>query len=299
MDRLITSTPPGGFPLVLDDLRWFLGQVGQSESIYQALDNLLRLFGDNFVVQGIVISGSSPNFQITEGWIILDGELLKVDAQTNIDTATDGFFNKVITFDPAGDKKAQNGSDIRAYQINRGVVSGLTGSLAFGGVRYEDLIIPAIRDRLNSIATQIQSGLIEIATQAETLAGIDPTRALTPFSINTRLPLVQKVVEIGDWDMHFSSPGDGITSVNVAHGLSLAKIRSVDCVIRNDTDNVYFKIDKSVSSDASSEKSHGTIQSITATVVELTILIGGDFDSTAFDTDTGFNRGWITIWHTL
>lgn len=291
MNRLIT-TSVGGYPLVLDDVRFLLGQSAGNQGIYQALNNLLRVFGDNFIIQG----AREDLGEVSEGWIMLDGELLKVDAH-NIGSFL--FYEKVTTFAPAGNKKAQNGSDIQAYQVNRGVVNQASGSLAVNGDRYEDLIIPTIRDRVNSAATQIQKGLIEIATQTETLAGIDLTRALTPFSINTRLPLVQKVIDIGDWDMHITGPGNGLSSINVAHGLDLAKIRSVDCVIRNDTDNVYSKIDKSVSPDASLEKSHGTIQSITSTVVELTILIGGDFDSTAFDTATGFNRGWVTIWHTL
>ena len=183
MDRLITSTPPGGFPLVLDDLRWFLGQTGQSEGIYQALNNLLRLFGDNFIIRGAVANFATDT--ITEGWIMFDGELLKVDAH-NIGFNT--HFRKVITFDSAGDKKAQNGADIRAYQVNRGVVNATSGNLSADPTnitnRFEHKIVPAIRDEVNSAATQINKGLIEIATQAEADTGTDDTRAITPKKLD-------------------------------------------------------------------------------------------------------------------
>jgi len=97
-DRLLT-TGTGGFPLVLDDLRFFLGQATSgNHGIYQMLNNSLREYGDNFIVQGVVNSGTTPNIAITEGWIMLAGELVKVDAQTGIDTTSEDSFTKVITF---------------------------------------------------------------------------------------------------------------------------------------------------------------------------------------------------------
>lgn len=207
MNKLITSTPPGGFPLVLDDLRWFLGQSAGNQGIYQALNNLLRLFGNSFAIQGVLVSGTTPNVQITEGWVMLDGELLKVDAQTGIDIATDIEFVKETSFDTAGDRKAQNGSDIRAYQINRAVVSGLGGGLNIVQlVRFEDQIIPAIRDRSNSASTESNKGLIEIATQAETDAVTDDTKAITPKKLG--------VVQASKADKVSGATSDNLASLN-------------------------------------------------------------------------------------
>lgn len=132
MDKLKTSAT-GGFPFVLDDIRQFLGRLSGSEGIYQAFNNLLRGFGDNFIVQGVVVSGSSPNVAITEGWVLLDGELIKVDAQTGIDTATDNKFVKVTTFDPRGNKTFQNATIEDTYEKNRAVVQGVSGNLDFNG----------------------------------------------------------------------------------------------------------------------------------------------------------------------
>ena len=85
MDKLKT-TDLGGFPFVLDDIRQLLGRLTSpaNHGIYQAFNNLLRGFGDNLIVQGVVASGTTPNISITEGWVLLDGELITVVAQTNI-----------------------------------------------------------------------------------------------------------------------------------------------------------------------------------------------------------------------
>ena len=132
MNKLKT-TGLGGFPFVLDDIRQFLGRLSGSEGIYQAFNNILGGFGDNFIVQGVVASGSSPNVAITEGWLLLDGEFIKVDAQTGIDTTTDNKFVKKTTFDPRGNKTFQNGTIEDTYEINRAVVEGTSGNLAFDG----------------------------------------------------------------------------------------------------------------------------------------------------------------------
>ncbi len=163
MDKLKTSAT-GGFPFVLDDIRQFLGRLSGSQGIYQAFNNLLRGFGDNFIVQGIVIVGSSPTLAISEGWVLLDGELLKVDNQFNIDTSTDNKFVKVTTFDSRGNKTFQNATIEDTYEKNRAVVQGTSGNLDFDDNTFSDL---------RTIAD---------------ISGVDT-------------PIKKKIIEIGDWDM--------------------------------------------------------------------------------------------------
>ena len=135
----------GGLPHTLNDFRQFLGRLdAPSEGIYQAFNNLLRGFGDDFIVQGCVVSGSTGAFSITEGWILLSGELIKVDAQGPFDEAVDGTFTKVTTFDSRGTKTFLNGSINETYEKNRGVVSGLAGSLDFNGNTFFQLSNQAI-----------------------------------------------------------------------------------------------------------------------------------------------------------
>ena len=141
MDKLKTSAL-GGFPFVLDDIRQFLGRLTSpaNHGIYQAFNNILGGFGTDFIVQGCVVSGSTGAFSITEGWILLSSELIKVDAQGPFDEAVDLTFTKVTTFDPRGNKDFLNGSTADTYEKNRGVISGLGGSLDFNGARIEGIV---------------------------------------------------------------------------------------------------------------------------------------------------------------
>ena len=141
MDKLKTSDL-GGFPFVLDDIRQFLGRLTSpaNHGIYQAFNNLLRGFGDNFIVQGCVVSGTTGAFSITEGWVLLGGELVKVNAQGPFDEAIDNKFVKVTTFDSRGNKTFLNGSIEDTYEKNRAVVQDTVGNLAFNGARIEGIL---------------------------------------------------------------------------------------------------------------------------------------------------------------
>ena len=185
----------GGLPHTLNDFRQFLGRLDvPSEGIYQAFNNLLRGFGDNFIVQGVVASGTTPNVAITEGWVLLDGELIKVDAQTGIDTTTDNKFVKATTFDSRGTKTFLNGSINETYEKNRAVVQGTSGNLDFDGNTFFDL-----------------------SNQSDSLPD-------TGIKI-----LKEKIIDIGVWNMDSLdtvSITHGISDI--------LKIRSVNVVIFND-----------------------------------------------------------------
>ena len=109
---------------------------------------------------------------------------------------------------------------------------------------------------------------------------------------SSRKRLATKVVEIGDWDMEVSNVGT--STVSVAHGITdFKKIRSVQCVIRNDGDTTYYDLNKISGSNAEVQ---GGVDSIGSTNITLRINTGltAFFDSSDFNTLT-FNRGWITI----
>lgn len=204
MDKLKT-TAVGGLGLTLDDFRWFFGRLtSPNDGMYEAFNNLLRGFGDNFIVQGCVVSGSTGAFSITEGWILLAGELVKVDAQGPFNEAVNNTFTKVTTFDSRGNKTFLNGSINDTYEKNRGVLSGLVGTLAFNGDRFAELNIAETIDASSVVST-------------------------------TRLK--KKVIEIGDWNMVSA----GI--VGVSHGLvDFKKVRSINALIRNDADTFLHPI---------------------------------------------------------
>ncbi len=246
MDKLKTSAV-GGFPFVLDDIRQFLGRLSGSQGIYQAFNNLLRGFGDNFIVQGAVASGSSPNVAITEGWVILDGELVKVDAQTGINTSTDNKFVKVTTFDSRGNKAFQNGSIEDTYEKNRAVVQGTTGNLDFDGDTFSDLrSISIFRDTLG---------------------------------VETSVIIKTKIIEIGDWNM------DTTATIDVAHGLTdFNKMRTINVFIKDDPATNLFPLNRHDSS-GSVHGSVDVISSSIIRILRITggIFDSSLFDSTSFN----------------
>ena len=247
----------GGLPFTLDDFRWFFGRLGSpNEGIYQAFNNLLRGFGDDFIVQGVVASGTTPNIAITEGWVLLAGELLKVDAQTGI--STNKTFVKVTTFDSRGNKTFQNASVEDTYEKNRAVATGTGGNLAFNG-----------------------DTLLDLTTGADTLPDTG------------KVVLNKKIIEIGDWNMNQSSGGDKI--VFVAHGLgaNFIKIRQVGVMIIKDDSSSIFLLEGSASENGS-DVSGGHVALIDVTNIELVGHTSETFDTTNYNA-TSFNRGFITI----
>lgn len=99
----------------------------------------------------------------------------------------------------------------------------------------------------------------------------------------------EKVIRIGDWNM------DTTINVSVAHGLSSTylKIRSIDVIIRNDTNAFLYSL-FNTETISGTGVNQGWLSGITSTSVSLYRLTGGFFDSTSFDS-TSFNRGWIII----
>lgn len=100
-----------------------------------------------------------------------------------------------------------------------------------------------------------------------------------------------KIIEIGPWNMDGTIGADK----DVAHGLTLNKIRYINIMIRGDTDAVYFPIDFDETGAGASGRWR-----VDATNVKIRPFIGGYFHSAAFDAMGGDgNRGWITIWYVV
>ena len=138
MDKF-KSTYNGGIPRTLNDLRWITGQEN-NQGIHQALNNMLGSFGTNFIVQGCEVTGTAPTQSLSEGWIYLAGEMLKVDAISGtLNTASDYTFTKITTYDTSGDKTLQSTIVGQTYQKDRGVLSGGAGTLnVLTGDRYKN-----------------------------------------------------------------------------------------------------------------------------------------------------------------
>jgi hypothetical protein len=107
--------------------------------------------------------------------------------------------------------------------------------------------------------------------------------------------LLVKIVDIGDWDM------DADASISVAHGLTLANIRSVTGIIRDDTKAKYWVIAPDHSTAAPAAVALGNMATndpaVDATNINIYRLAGDIFDTAAYDDVGGAQetRGWITI----
>jgi hypothetical protein len=90
------------------------------------------------------------------------------------------------------------------------------------------------------------------------------------------------VVDIGDWDM------TTLALKNVAHGLTLSKIRSYTAIIRTDADDTYYPFE--------AYNGEANFSAASSTLISLNRFGTGHFDNASFST-TSYNRGWVVIKH--
>lgn len=131
--------------------------------------------------------------------------------------------------------------------------------------------------------------LVSSTAAANTIPVADATKGILFGLSDGTNSIHTKIVNIGDWNM------DATASVSIAHGLTLANIRSVSAMIRNDANDTYTPLSQDGAAPATPTDSTGFISAINATTVTLQRLA----DATAYDNanydSTSYNRGWITI----
>lgn len=115
----------GGFPYVLDDFDW------HRESELEAITEIVKgLNGGNLncIISGCEWSPVADTWDISEGYMLVNGEIVKHDAQTGVPDTDQGFdyWQVVVTesFDPAGTKALEDGGSADAYRVRRAVVQG-------------------------------------------------------------------------------------------------------------------------------------------------------------------------------
>lgn len=122
MNRLKT-TDNGGFPLELDDLRW------QEEAVRDAFKGLTSfLERDNIILSGVVISGmGTANTTWTEGYVLINGEVCKVDASaTPLNTVNQVFstyIEVVVEYDPNGLETFENNVAYDTYEKRKATIT--------------------------------------------------------------------------------------------------------------------------------------------------------------------------------
>ena len=271
MDKFIT-TDNGGHPRVLDDLRWFLGQSSSDAGLYHYLQDFLKNFGDNFAVYGATYDGAG---NISAGWVMLDGELLKVDAHT---TSGNGYFEKVTTYDNSGQKIFQNGGTVDTYQKNRAIAQAASGNLrhvevtATGVKQFKVLLGDFI---INAAATRKGTQENSSDTEAQAQAATDKT--IVPSNLDAVFgDVVKRKRFTGIWNM------DTTATLNIAHGLTLSKIDGMIGTILSNAGTEKYEMPYTISGGGYTELNI----EYTSTNIQISRRTGGTFDGPLFNNAT-------------
>lgn len=115
----------GGFPYVLDDFDWH--RDAEREAITEIVKGLNG--GNlNCIISGCEWIATGATWTITEGYMLVNGEIVKHDEQTGVDDTDLGFDYWYVTinesFDPAGLKSLEDGGTADAYKVRRAIING-------------------------------------------------------------------------------------------------------------------------------------------------------------------------------
>jgi hypothetical protein len=287
MDKKLTFT--GGEPTInFDDI------LRTPNATRDGLIAAFRAYGDNYIIQGVTGATS-----ITAGYVMLDGEIIKVDAHTKSST----HFAKITTYESGGDKTFNNALARQTWQKNRATISASSGSLAYASAkRMPDVLVDTITAGTSILApanlpkaTTSLEGIRETATDTEAKALSATDKFITPANLSAvnggKLTLE---LTIGDWNMH--AGGGGTASAVVNHGLSSSQwktIRVKNVTIRNDADTLYYDLEFADDTFGIS----GGVGAKTSSSITLNRITSGLFDQATFST-TSYNRGWIVLEYT-
>lgn len=176
MNKLLSFT--GGLPNFSIDEVLF-----NDDAIRSALQEIFRAFGDNYIIQGVTGTTS-----ITAGYIMLDGELLQVDAHTKTNT----HFAKVTTYDSLGDITFNDGVVRQTWQKNRATISSGSGSLEYSTALRLNDVISQLNQNLTTKKKILQIGTWNMdSTASVTIAHgltIDDILSVTVTIIGDTLP---------------------------------------------------------------------------------------------------------------
>lgn len=141
----LNTTDNGGFPLDLDDIRWL------QDGIAEGFKGLLSAFGinpaDSFIISGCAVVDNAPNYDIAEGYISLNGEVLYVPAHSLAQTGGHTYYwDLEVTYDSSGLESFRNGTSYDTYEIRRGKLKS-TGSPTGSEM---PLAAPTLNDKLKT-----------------------------------------------------------------------------------------------------------------------------------------------------
>lgn len=180
MNKVISNNN-GGFPVVLDDLRF------NEQATRDAFYGLLSAFGvsvaDSFIISGCVITGLT----YSAGWISLSGEILKVDggALPAIGFGQSRYWVVDVTYDLSGTKVMENSSTVQAYEVRNGKII----TLPIGSPRLPaTALTPRLTDKIIQMMVADNSSSDVAAKILAVIAASDLYASSTPLTWNAYTP---------------------------------------------------------------------------------------------------------------
>ncbi len=115
---------PGGFRVTMDDFEF--SQVATRNAFLGWLTGFGIGIADGMVISGAAVTVNGANLDITDGFIVIDGEILQVDAHTIVDPGLGGdqmFWTVDVSFDISGQKIFKDNSVNDVYEVRKGVLT--------------------------------------------------------------------------------------------------------------------------------------------------------------------------------
>ena len=201
----------GGEPDVnIDDLQ------RNVDAVFRGFDAMFGAFNIgtnlNYIIVGCdLVIDPGVDATVTEGYIWLNGEILRVDAQVTAYVSSDQYYyEKDTTYDAAGDKTYNDLVARQTWQINRGkLINGTGAPLPANVLDAEGFTMP---DKIKQI---IEGNLLQLDAQSVV---IDPQDELLKFGIsgagNTWIITVPDTTQIASTEVFFlhfydHAPGTG------------------------------------------------------------------------------------------
>lgn len=283
-----------------------------------------------YVLWGCKNTGSYPAYNISSGAVWYLGEVYHFDGASFSVTGSNVAVVKLSVTQYTSDADPVTFTDASTHNVHNIRKVTIESAVSGSGLQdYVDVIFDAVR---YPQATETVSGVAQIATQAETNAGLDNTTIVTPARLSFRTATfsrtgiaelaTQAEVDGGTDQDRIVTPDtlaqtytvlhvdgtdklrrliidigdwdmDSTTNLNVAHTIAdFTKIRSIEAFVRNDADTAYYPLAKIDAGGTGNIQ--GGVSVWDSTNVTLSRLASGNFDSADFNS-TGYNRGFIVI----
>ena len=220
MNKLITS-PNGGFPWVLDDFRFENEQT--RDAFHKLCQGLVGSITGDAIVVGVDITGSGSTLNVSAGYLIVAGELVRVDAHTvsNIELGGDYYHVTITDTDlAAGTKTMSDGSTHEAYTSRRATIQ--VGSFPLGAdVRFGASYFPTLPEAILAATSNEYSGAW--TSIAATSLTIEPVSLVTAVSGTLRYKKVGRIAHVQFKLVLTYSSANGVMNFTLPSAISPAQ----------------------------------------------------------------------------